>query len=254
LCSTKNLSVTTSGRNCRGRHHQRELHRAVTNVGHGSISIANLVQRPCSLTTINRFEQLIPQRASYPLVPAHTNATSTGIDEARTCHCRAGSKPSRTAQRSARRPDPQRPAARSSAAAAGAPPWCGAPDPSCSRVRTPPPTPARGPRIPDLPATRQTTAPAQTLGPGHIEAGRQRDLAEEDGGGTWLGFGSGRGAGDFSLAFACCFPSLLRLASSTFWPRVSWGLGLRRDGELGTVGDCGKRKERRGKAAGEKKM
>jgi hypothetical protein len=232
LCSTKNLSVTTSGRNCRGHHHQRELHRAVTNVGHGSISIANLVQRPCSLTTINRFEQLIPQRASYPLVPAHTNATSTGIDEARTCHCRAGSKPSRTAQRSARRPDPQRPAARSSAAAAGAPPWCGAPDPSCSRVRTSPPTPARGPRIPDLPATRQTTAPAQTLGPGHIEKGRQRDLAEEeDGGGDVVRVWKRAGGWGFLSRFRLLLP----FPSS---PRV---VDLLASGELGFGFEKGRR-------------
>jgi hypothetical protein len=176
-----------------------------------------------------------------------------GIDEARTCHYRAGSKPSRTAQRSARRPDPQRPAARSSAAAAGAPPWCGAPGPSCSRVRTPPSTPARGPRIPDLPAAPQKIAPAQTLGPGHIEAGRQRDLAEEeDGRGTRLGFGSG------GWGFLSRFRLLLPFPSS---PRVvdqlasrELGFGFEKGRGIGnTVGDCGKWKGRRGKATLAKK-
>ena len=91
---------------------------------------------------VHRLNRIVPQVLITDLVPPTATPQALETKSARTWHCPGGSTPSRTAQRSARRPGPRRPAARSQAAAAGAPPSCGAPGPSWALA---PPTP---PRIP----------------------------------------------------------------------------------------------------------
>ena len=160
-------------------------------------------------------------------LPPTGTPQARGTGRARTWHCRGGSTPSRTARRSARRPGPRRPAGRSPAAAAGAPPWCGAPGPSCAPA---PPSPPRAPlpRVtnPKPPRRALTAAPSQTLGPGHIKSGRTE---ARSGGrrGSWLGFGGWWG---FLSLPSAASPLPFSVASSranffpfSFLPFGRWG-------------------------------
>lgn len=106
---------------------------------------------------VHRLNRIVPQVLITDLVPPTATPQALETQRARTWHCRGGSTPSRTAQRSARRPGPGRPAARSPAAAAGAPPSCGAPGPSCALA---PPTP---PRIPLASRIAANTPTANTV-------------------------------------------------------------------------------------------
>ena len=206
---------------------------------------------------VHRLNRIVPQVLITDLLPPTATPQALETQRARTWYCPGGSTPSRTAQRSARRPGPGRPAARSPAAAAGAPPSCGAPGPSWALA---PPTP---PRIPLASRIAANTPHRDTVS--NPRAGSHRGEAGQ----TPARSGGRRGrTGEVArvwsrvgtcLSLLLPFPSLPRrvvacnfsfsfssaLVSNRVWGVWGWGWEIgncRRLGDGGRGGDVGERR------------